>query len=132
MCLAGRLCLDPLGEITALLRTPWLDFRGSDREREGKKETEEGRERGKEGEGTSPNKKAGYGPEISILTYLLIYPTWNKQKERSRNILQVPESESEPVVAAAGPQMRTVVSSEALAIMPGSFGFQWTQLTVRV
>jgi len=70
MCLAGRLCLDPLGEITALLRTPWLDFRGSDRERrerEGKKETEEGRERGKEGGGMRP-------PPIKKLVTVLKYP----------------------------------------------------------
>jgi len=32
----------------------------------------------------------------------------------------------------AGPQIRTVMSSEALAIMSGRRGFQWTQFTVRV
>jgi len=47
---------------------------------------------------------------------------------------RIPESAERLVVllAAAGPQIRTVVSSDALAIMSGSRGFQWTQLTVRV
>lgn len=49
-------------------------------------------------------------------------------------LLQLPlsPSASGESIKGAGPQMRTVPSSEAEAISPGIVGFQLTQLTVRV